>query len=140
MMMVVLKESTRRSARVPPAAGERRSRHGRLRADGVRRCIAQTRPVSSAARASRGQRAGSQRASPHSTRVRLTSRLAAETRPTVRLQTGTLVFTDTGRPPAFTTPVLMKDKLHLLWSPYGIGQTIIFSCCGLFFLLLFFLA
>ena len=22
----------------------------------------------------------------------------------------------------------------LLWSPYGIGQTIIFSCCGLFFL------
>ena len=22
------------------------------------------------------------------------------------------------------------------WSPYGIGQTIIFSCCGLFFLLL----
>ena len=26
----------------------------------------------------------------------------------------------------------------LLWSRYGIGQTIIFSCCGLFFLLLFF--
>ena len=26
----------------------------------------------------------------------------------------------------------------LLWSPYGIGQTIIFSCCNLFFLLLFF--
>ena len=25
-----------------------------------------------------------------------------------------------------------------LWSPYGIGQTIIFSCCGLFFLLLSF--
>jgi len=25
-----------------------------------------------------------------------------------------------------------------LWSPYGIGQTIIFSCCGLFFLLLLF--
>ena len=25
---------------------------------------------------------------------------------------------------------------HLLWLPYGIGQTIIFSCCGLFFLLL----
>jgi len=24
-----------------------------------------------------------------------------------------------------------------LWSPYGIGQTIIFSCCDLFFLLLF---
>jgi len=23
-----------------------------------------------------------------------------------------------------------------LWSPYGIGQTIIFSCCGLFFFLL----
>ena len=21
--------------------------------------------------------------------------------------------------------------IHLLWSPYGIGQTIIFSCCGL---------
>ena len=27
-----------------------------------------------------------------------------------------------------------------LWSPYGLGQTIIFSCCYLFFLLLFFLA
>ena len=25
-----------------------------------------------------------------------------------------------------------------LWSPYVIGQTIVFSCCGLFFLLLFF--
>jgi len=25
-----------------------------------------------------------------------------------------------------------------LWSPYGIGQTIIFSCCGLFFFFLFF--
>ena len=25
----------------------------------------------------------------------------------------------------------------LLWSPYGIGQTIIFSCCSLFFLLFF---
>ena len=25
---------------------------------------------------------------------------------------------------------------HLLWSPYGIGQTIIFSSCGFFFLLL----
>ena len=24
-----------------------------------------------------------------------------------------------------------------LWSPYGIGQTIIFSCCGLFFLSIF---
>jgi len=23
--------------------------------------------------------------------------------------------------------------LSSLWSPYGIGQTIIFSCCGLFF-------
>ena len=30
--------------------------------------------------------------------------------------------------------------LSSLWSPYGIGQTIIFSCCGLFFLLSFFLA
>ena len=27
----------------------------------------------------------------------------------------------------------------LLWSPYVIGQTIIFSCCGLFFFLSFFL-
>ena len=25
---------------------------------------------------------------------------------------------------------------YSLWSPYGIGQTIIFSCCGLFILLL----
>jgi len=33
------------------------------------------------------------------------------------------------------------NTTYLLWSPYGIGQTIIFSCCGLFFLLLlFFLA
>jgi len=29
-------------------------------------------------------------------------------------------------------------KRLLLWSPYVIGQTIIFSCCGLFFFLLFF--
>jgi len=27
--------------------------------------------------------------------------------------------------------------LSSLWSPYGIGQTIIFSCCGFFFLLFF---
>jgi len=27
--------------------------------------------------------------------------------------------------------------LLLLWSPYGIGETIIFSCCSLFFLLFF---
>jgi len=27
---------------------------------------------------------------------------------------------------------------HLLWSPYVIGQTIIFSSCRLFFFLLFF--
>jgi len=30
----------------------------------------------------------------------------------------------------------LGDAYNLLWSPYGIGQTIIFSCCGLFFLLL----
>ena len=29
-------------------------------------------------------------------------------------------------------------QLRLLWSPYGIGQTIIFSSCRLFFFLLFF--
>jgi len=28
----------------------------------------------------------------------------------------------------------------LLWSPYGIGRPYIFSCCGLFFLSFFFLA
>jgi len=27
--------------------------------------------------------------------------------------------------------------LYCLWSPYGIGRPYIFSCCGLFFLLLF---
>ena len=27
-------------------------------------------------------------------------------------------------------------QLLLSWSPYVIGQTIMFSCCGLFFLLL----
>jgi len=27
--------------------------------------------------------------------------------------------------------------IDYLWSPYVIGQTIIFSCCGLFFFLLF---
>jgi len=31
--------------------------------------------------------------------------------------------------------VLCRLKI-LLWSPYGIGQTIVFSCCDLFFLLL----
>jgi len=34
--------------------------------------------------------------------------------------------------------VLLISSLFFLWSPYGIGQTIIFSCCGFFFL--FFLA
>ena len=34
-----------------------------------------------------------------------------------------------------------KPGFSFLWSPYGIGQTIIFSCCYFFFfLLLFFLA
>jgi len=36
------------------------------------------------------------------------------------------------------------DDMNFLWSPYGIGQTIIFLPCGFFFLLLssffFFLA
>ena len=27
----------------------------------------------------------------------------------------------------------LLSMITLLWSPYGIGQTIIFSCCGLFF-------
>jgi len=31
---------------------------------------------------------------------------------------------------------LASQRMHLLWSPYVIGQTIIFSCC--FFLLSFF--
>ena len=40
-------------------------------------------------------------------------------------------------------PVLISRPAELalaflLWSPYGIGQTIIFSCCGLFFLSFFF--
>jgi len=31
-----------------------------------------------------------------------------------------------------------NHSFTLLWSPYGIGQTVIFSYCGLFFFLLFF--
>ena len=31
---------------------------------------------------------------------------------------------------------IIFSSCAFLWSPYGIGQTIIFSCCGLFFLLL----
>ena len=38
------------------------------------------------------------------------------------------------------TSVVKPLTITLLWSPYGIGQTIIFSCCGLFFLLLSFFA
>ena len=35
------------------------------------------------------------------------------------------------------TPDKILSHLHvLLWSPYGIGRPYIFSCCGLFFLLL----
>jgi len=34
----------------------------------------------------------------------------------------------------------MHEALQYLWSPYGIGQTIIFSSCGFFFLLSFFLS
>ena len=40
----------------------------------------------------------------------------------------------------YSVPVRHRNNA-LLWSPYVIGQTIIFSCCGLFFFfLLFFLA
>jgi len=28
--------------------------------------------------------------------------------------------------------IIFVVSVRLLWSPYGIGQTIIFSCCGLF--------
>ena len=35
------------------------------------------------------------------------------------------------------TPLLIRFEA-LLWSPYGIGQTVIFSFCRLFFFLLFF--
>jgi len=44
------------------------------------------------------------------------------------------------------TVVIVFDKFDvnivrcLLWSPYGMGQTILFSSCVFFFLLLFFLA
>jgi len=38
----------------------------------------------------------------------------------------------------FVIEIEAKSKviLELLWSPYGIGQTIIFSSCGFFFYLL----
>ena len=36
----------------------------------------------------------------------------------------------------FITP--LKVNLHLLWSPYVIGQTIIFSSCSFFLLSIFF--
>ena len=39
--------------------------------------------------------------------------------------------------PKATTVNSMTASILFLWSPYGIGQTIIFSCCGLFFLLFF---
>ena len=41
--------------------------------------------------------------------------------------------------PVFKVLVLASrpDVNVLLWSPYGIGQTIIFSCCGSFFLSFF---
>ena len=32
----------------------------------------------------------------------------------------------------------LQLSCYLLWSPYGIGQTIIFSCCDLFLFFLFF--
>jgi len=37
-----------------------------------------------------------------------------------------------------TSTTRVKPILRLLWSPYVIGQTIIFSSCGFFFLLLLF--
>jgi len=40
--------------------------------------------------------------------------------------------------PALATEVLLLSLL-LLWLPYGIGQAIIFSSCGYFFLSFFFL-
>ena len=39
-------------------------------------------------------------------------------------------------PKSVTLNDLERRNGRYLWSPYGIGQIIIFSCCGLFFLLL----
>ena len=48
----------------------------------------------------------------------------------IYLSAVTICYTATWK---FLTTLRAK-KLHpLLWSPYGIGQTIIFSCCSLFF-------
>ena len=45
----------------------------------------------------------------------------------------------TGLPLTATTRFAVAVTIsHLLWSPYGIGQTIIFLPCGFFFLLSFF--
>ena len=38
-----------------------------------------------------------------------------------------------GRPSLWASAHILV-KLGFLWSPYGIGQTIIFSCCGFFYL------
>jgi len=38
-------------------------------------------------------------------------------------------------PKSVTLNDLERRNGRYLWSPYGIGQTIIFSCCGLFFFL-----
>jgi len=35
-------------------------------------------------------------------------------------------------PLLYTLHIVLYDTLSSLWLPYGIGQTIIFSCCGLF--------
>ena len=46
------------------------------------------------------------------------------------------LFQQPTRHPAVILEYLKCEQLYLylLWSPYGTGQTIIFSCCGLFFL------
>jgi len=44
---------------------------------------------------------------------------------------------------SYSTPIknmAFANPYSLLWSPYGIWQTIIFSSCGFFFLLFFFFA
>jgi len=37
---------------------------------------------------------------------------------------------------AYSVEIFRASRLLLLWSPYGIGQTIIFSSCRLFFFFL----
>ena len=69
--------------------------------------------------------------------VEIISALVGLNRRNINNREATLYYKVVGLNCLHDSPDLFSTEC-LLWSPYGIGQTIIFSCCGLFFFFLSF--